>query len=262
MSLALDFHRILVTAPRSVAARLAQVLISQGESPILMPTVAYGDLEDYTALDGAIQRLETFDWVAFMSRAAIDAMVQRLDVMRRPLRLLGQRRLCALARDAERLEALGIPVDVVPDHGGLNALVRELAKMPRPENQLILVPVSERVGVSEATGLSALLNGLGALGMRVTTVPAYRVEGLDASLYGIELGLLERGAIDAIALCSEAEVDGFLRMVPQPESYQRCAIACFGPHTADYASQRGLRVAVEESGSFERFAAAIASLWF
>ena len=253
-------RRIVVTAPRTYAARLATQLIEQGGLPLLLPAIETCCLEDYVALDAAIAILSDFDWIAFTSRNGIDAFYQRLVSLNVPLSRLRRCRLCALGKDGERLRSLGLEPDLIPADPSPVGAIAALAQMPGIEQQTVLVPAPEVRGLPEPNVMPNFIAGLQRLGLTVTRVPAYQTRPLPRELYAVELELIRAGKVDAIAFSSTAEVDSFLQMVDVNSDYLHCPIACFGPYTAANARAAGLdvRIVSEDYSSFTGFAAAIA----
>jgi uroporphyrinogen-III synthase len=255
--------RIVVTAPRNYAARLSEQLINQGGLPILMPTIETCLLENFTELDTALQQIDTYNWIAFTSRNGIDAFFQRFNDLQLNLSILTKCGLCALGKDAERLKAFGVKVDILPAQPSPAGIVAELAKISDIAQQKILVPVPEVVDVPEPDVIPNFIAGLEELGMSVTRVPTYRTQCLDKNIYELELSLIRVGKIDAIAFSSATEVISFLRMVNSKNDYDKCIIACFGPYTAANARKLGVNVSIvsQDYSSFTGFAEAIAKYY-
>src|SRR4051812_22093722 len=62
--------RIVVTRSREQAPELVELLESFGADPIEAPMIRIAPPEDYAPLDGAIQKVGTFDWIVFTSANA------------------------------------------------------------------------------------------------------------------------------------------------------------------------------------------------
>ncbi|MFQ4146711.1 uroporphyrinogen-III synthase [Chlorogloeopsis sp. ULAP02] len=260
-SIQLPLHgkRILVTAPRNYAARLSEQLIIQGALPILMPTIETCVLENFAQFDSTLQQIDTFDWIAFTSRNGIDAFFQRLEFLGLDHRVLKNCQLSAIGKDAERLAAFGVKVDLTPRQPSPQGVIAELAQIPNIKGKKILVPVPEVAGVPEPDVIPNFVAGLKNLGMSVTRVPTYITRCLDKSLYEVELNLICQGKVDVIAFSSTAEVASFLQMFTFKADSQQCVIACFGPYTAANAKKFGVNVSIvaQDYSSFVGFAEAI-----
>ncbi|NTW00942.1 MAG: uroporphyrinogen-III synthase [Oscillochloris sp.] len=254
-------RRVLVTAPRTYAPRFAQAILARGGLPVFMPTIETSLLADYTLLDACLEPHMRFDWIAFTSRNGIDALLYRCAQLGLPLSTLNGCRLAAIGKDAERLAAFGLRVDLLPAEPSPQGIVAELKRLPAAPTQSIVVPAPVVEGMPEPDVIPNFVAGLQQLGMRVTRVPAYRTRLLDRSCYVPELALVRQGAVDAIAFSSAAEVAGFLGMLDTPDDCRHCAICCFGPYTAANARRMGLEpvVIAEDFSSFDGFADAIAA---
>uniref|UniRef100_UPI0036F217E4 uroporphyrinogen-III synthase n=1 Tax=Trichocoleus desertorum TaxID=1481672 RepID=UPI0036F217E4 len=260
--LPLQGKRILITAPRSYAARLSQALIAQGALPILMPAIATCHLENFTELYVALEHLDQYDWIAFTSRNGIEAFFERMRSLELSFSLIEHCQICAIGKDAEKLAEFGLKADLIPEESSPQGITAELAKIPDIAGQVVLVPVPEVEGVPEPDVVPNFVASLQQLGMIVHRVPTYLTRAIDKALYTVELALLKQGQIDAIAFSSTAEVSSFLQMVSETD-YQNCAIACFGPYTAANTEKLGLPVQIvaADFSSFAGFAEAIAKFF-
>jgi uroporphyrinogen-III synthase len=253
-------RRIIVTAPRSYARRLASEISDRGGLPILMPTVETCWLEDYSKLDTALQQIDRFDWIVFTSRNSIEAFWQRMQILELSSSKLDRCQLCAIGQDANKLTELGLKVNLIPTEPSPQGIITDLAKIPNLHQQSMLVLVPEVVGIREPNVVPQFVADLKTLGINVTRVPAYVTRSLPQKIYRVELDLIRTGKIDAIAFTSTAEVEAFLQMVRDRQDYQTCTIACFGPYTATNAKKLGLNVLIvaQDFSSFAGFADAIA----
>lgn len=254
-------RRIILTAPRTYACRLAQQIIARGGFPILMSAIETCLLDRYTQLDAALEKIEEFDWIAFTSRNGIEAVFQRLQELGIHRSAIARCKLCAIGKDAERLLFFCDRVDLIPAASSTDGIVAELAQISGIENQRILVPVPDVVGISEPDVVPKFILNLQNLGMKVTRLPAYQTRCLDKGIYEVELNLIREGKIDAIAFSSTGEITSFLQMVEGQPEWRQCAIACFGPITAANAKRLGIEVAIcgTDYSSFAGFAEAIAA---
>lgn len=255
--------RILVTAPRNYAYRLAEQIIKQGGLPVFMPTIETCYLSNYTKLDAALGRIDEFDWIVFTSRNGITAFFQRMNDLNIPVSVVQKCQLCALGEDAESLSSFCGEVDLIPAESSPAGIVAELAKLPEIHKKKVLLPAPEVLGLPEPDVVPNLITDLQQLGIEVTRVPTYITQALDTSIYSIELNLMRQGMIDVIAFSSTAEVESFLTMVNSQSDYERCIIACFGPYTTANAQKFGVDVSIvsKDYSSFEGFAEAIATFF-
>ncbi|MDZ8094880.1 MAG: uroporphyrinogen-III synthase [Nostoc sp. DedQUE05] len=255
--------RILVTAPRNYAYRLSEQIIKQGGLPVFMPTIETCYLSNYTQLDAVLADINEFDWIVFTSRNGITAFFQRINDLNIPISVVQKCHLCALGKDVESLLSFCGKVDLVPTESSPAGIVTELAKLPQIHEKKVLIPAPEVVGLPEPDVVPNLITDLQQLGIEVTRVPTYITQGLDKTIYGMELNLIRQGMIDVIAFSSTAEVESFLTMVKLQSDYEHCVIACFGPYTTANAQNLGMNVSIvsRDYSSFEGFAEAIAAFF-
>ncbi|MEH2180958.1 uroporphyrinogen-III synthase [Nostoc sp.] len=255
--------RILVTAPRNYAYRLSEQIIKKGALPVFMPTIETCYLSNYTHLDAALAHINEFDWILFTSRNGIAAFFHRINDLNIPISVVQKCQLCALGKDAESLLSFSDKVDLIPIESSPAGIVAELAKFPQIHEKKVLIPVPEVVGLPEPDVVPNLITDLQQLGIQVTRVPTYITQGLDKSIYGIELNLIRQAIIDVIAFSSTVEVESFLTMVNSQSDYEHCVIACFGPYTTANAQKLGMTVSIvsRDYSSFEGFAEAIAAFF-
>ncbi|MEH2283583.1 MAG: uroporphyrinogen-III synthase [Nostoc sp.] len=255
--------RILVTAPRNYAYRLSEQIIKKGGLPVLMPTIETCYLSNYTKLDAALAHIDEFDWILFTSRNGITAFFHRINDLNIPISVVQKCHLCALGKDAEHLLSFCSQVDLIPTESSPAGIVAELGKLPQIHDQKVLIPAPEVIDLPEPDVVPNLITDLQKLGIEVTRVPTYITQGLDKSIYDIELNMMRQGMIDVIAFSSTAEVESFLTMVNSQSDYEHCVIACFGPYTTANAQKLGMNVSIvsRDYSSFQGFAEAIAEFF-
>ena len=261
--LPLHNKRIVTTAPRPYAGRLATAIILQGGLPIVMPTIETYGLDPSPGLDHALLHLRDFSWIAFTSRTGIQAVILRLQQLDIPLFLLNQCQICAIGQDAERLQELGVRVDLIPTESSPAGIVAELAQIPEIDTHRILVPIPQVEGMPEPDIVPKFIADLKQLGLAVLSVPTYVTHRLDATDYAVELEQIRQGQVDAIAFSSTAEISALLQMVDSKTLMKHCVIACFGPYTAGNAKALGLSVDIvsKDFSSFTGFVKAIAQFF-
>lgn len=255
--------RIIITAPRNYALRLYREIMQQGGLPLLMPTIETCLLTDNTELDRVLHEIEKFDWIVFTSRNGIEAFLERMRVLGISLSVLESCFVCAIGKDTDKLTDLGIKVNLVPQEPSPAGIIAELANLEDIRGKSILVPAPEVIDVPEPDIIPNFVSELQRLDMKVTRVPTYTTKCLDGIIYEVELELIRRGKIDAIAFSSTAEIESFLNMIDSSNDLQKTLVACFGPYTAANGRKLGLDVTIvaEDYSSFEGFAEAIAAFW-
>lgn len=232
-------RRVLVTRPRSQAARFAALLEEYGADVVALPTIRLEPPDDWRPLDEAIARLGTFRWVIFTSANGVAVLRERLAVTGRDVRALASARLAAIGPEtAEALRRAGLQVDVVPPEYRAEGLVEALRPHVEAGSEVLLVRAAEAREV--------LPRELQASGARVTVAPAYRTvtakEGADSVI-----GLLEARRIDVVSFTSSSTVRGFMALLAPHEVRRLLAgvvLAAIGPITAATVAEYGLEVSV------------------
>ncbi len=183
----------------------------------------------YDALDGALARVASFDWVAFTSANGVAAVATRLDALGASLDGVRVAAVGGATADAAR-RAFG-RCDLVPARQTADGLA---AALPRPFNARVLFPGADRAR-------DALPMGLRARGARVTQVTAYRTVIAPDALHDIA-ARAAAGAVDAILLSSpsgvEALADALRRLDAAPPR-----LVAIGPATAGSCRDHGFTVA-------------------
>jgi uroporphyrinogen-III synthase len=223
----LEGRVILVTRPRQRAGELVALLRDRGAVPLVAPAV---EVRPAPAgpLDRAGAQLASgrFDWVAFTSRAAVEALAGHLG-RGRPSRV-------AAVGDgtAAALRDLGVEPELVPATFTTEALGKAF---PRGRGRVLLA----RADIAP-DGLEFALRAKGWTPVRVH---AYRTR-LSAKMPPSAARALREGRVDAITFTSASTVEGFLRMAGDDLGVlrRRPKIACIGPVTAGAARRAGLRV--------------------
>lgn len=247
----LDGVRVLLPQPRETGGMLREGLERLGATVIEAPVLEIAPPEDLSALNRALDRLNTYDWMAFTSRNAADAVLDRLSARREamPSRL----RVAAVGPStAERLRHRGVPVYCRP----AEATARALADVMRGEGMSgahVLLPVGDR----SRPDLADLLRAAGAT---VDVVPVYRT--LRAARAEEAAAELAAGGVDVVALTSPSALDEIVASLGGAVPLRAVRLVCIGPTTADAARRAGLTpAAVAEPHTAGGMVAAIAGLF-
>jgi len=141
---------------------LAAALEGAGAAVRSWPTLAFTGPDDPAPLDDALRRLDSFDWVAFTSRRAVDAATRRRAQAPEALRVaaVGE-------ATAARVRSAGWPVHVVGAGDGAEGLVSALTAQGSMVGSRVLFPAGSLAGTT-------LEDGLRAAGAAVERVEAYR----------------------------------------------------------------------------------------
>ncbi len=238
------FGRVVgITRPLGQSEPVIRQLLELGAEPVLLPTIEILAPEDWSAVDAAIAKLDSFDWLTFTSVNGVESFFRRLWESGYDARQLGRARIAVVGPStAEALRLFGLRADLIPPQYQAESLADSLAA----------VTVGKKVLWARADrGRDALCKRLIAGGSIVETVTVYRNVDCRA-LPEAPLKRLERGEIDWIALGSPAIAESLFRLcTPQARSQlgKRTRLASISPLTAVKAEELGLPVAAEADES-------------
>jgi uroporphyrinogen III methyltransferase / synthase len=231
-------RRVVVTRARSQAGELSAELERLGAEVYEFPTIEIVPPEDFGPLEDAIRELDSFDWLVYTSVNGVEAFMERLRHHGFDLRAVprGAKVAAIGPATAERLEKVGLRVDVVPGEYRAEALIDALGTGSLA-GQRVLIP---RARVAR----EILPEKLREAGAEVVVPPAY--ESVPSSEGREELSLrLQAGEVDCVTFTASSTVENFVGAFGEEEAARLLSgtrVACIGPITADTARKRGLRV--------------------
>ena len=216
--------RVVVTRAREQASEFAALLRAAGAEPVEFPLIQIVPPADgYAALDTAIIRVGSYDWLCFTSAPAVQAFCDRLAAANKDARALATAQIAAVgAATAEALRARGLVADFLPSEATGAGLGRELPGEVGIHN--ILVPRA-------LEGDAGLLDTLTARGATVDAVVAYE-NVLDGAGADDVRARLTAGTIDAVTFTSSSTVKNFAAALGDTPLPPTVAVVCIGPSTA------------------------------
>jgi uroporphyrinogen III methyltransferase/synthase len=239
--------RVFVTRTRAQAGRLSALLREAGAEALEFPAIKIEFLsdEEYVPLDGELNSLSTYTWVAFPSTNAVDAVWRRLADAGRDARAFAGARIAAVGpATAEALRDRGITADLVPYQFTSDALVAALGS-PDPDARILLPRAADAPEDLPAT--------LRERGWECVSPAAYRTVVDDSSVAEGRTAL-DTG-VDAILFTAGSTVRSFVDLWGLPPA--GCVVCCMGPRTAAVAGELGVSVdAVAEEQTLEGLVAA------
>jgi uroporphyrinogen III methyltransferase/synthase len=231
-------RRVVVTRARAQASELSAELEKLGAEVYEFPTIEIVPPEDFGPLDSAIRDLDSFDWLVYTSVNGVEAFVDRLRHHGLDLRAVprGAKVAAIGPATAERLEEVGLRVNVVPKEYRAEALIEALDSGSLAGKR-VLIP---RARVAR----EILPEKLREAGAEVVVPPAY--ESVPSSGGREELSLrLRSGEIDCVTFTASSTVENFVGAFGEEEAVRLLSgtkVACIGPITAETAWKRGFRV--------------------
>ena len=262
----LEGKRVVLTRPRAQAGDFEARVLALGGEPVLAPAIAIEPPEAWTVADAALRRVETYDWIAFTSANAVNALVGRADAIGVSRDAVGGRRLAAVGRaTAAAVRAALREPDLVSATHTAESLAKEI---PDIESSRVLFPHGDLAA-------DALPAGLTKRGAFVDAVVVYRTvpgDGVAAIAAGIRTGTVDallftsasavRFVADALAETVEHEERGSGAPGGMHGLPRWPAVMCIGPVTADAARTAGFDpVVVAESATQDELVDRVAR-WF
>lgn len=230
-------QRVVVTRSERQEGALSERLAELGAEVIAFPTIEVVPTAHTDALDDALRRLHTHDWVVFTSANGVDYALDALAMQGRDARAFGSARIaCVGPSTAERLRARGLVADLVPERAVAEGLIDAFVREPLEGRRFLLL----RAEVAR----DVLPDALTEAGASVEVVAAYRTVAST-----VDAGVRDRIArceADVVTFTSSSTVRHFAARFSAAELVEvqaRVVAACIGPVAAETARAAGFTVA-------------------
>jgi uroporphyrinogen III methyltransferase / synthase len=228
---------IVVTRARAAAAEFATALRRLGAEVVEFPTIETAPPRSYAALDRAINRIMSFDWIIFTSAMGVESFIERLKSRGRDIRALGHASIAAIGpATAARLADYALQVAAVPDEYRAEEIVSAIG-IKQIRGKRFLIPRAEVA----REALPEILSDKGA--KEVVVAPAYRTVKPKGAQIARMRELIASGTIDLVTFTSSSTVTNFCELVGVQGKEIRAA--AIGPITAATAEERGFEVVVK-----------------
>ena len=246
--LPLKGRTVAVTRPKERAGTLSARLRALGARVWEYPCIATVPLDPCPALDGALDRLGEYQWLALTSPAGAEVLWQKLEERGRDARALGGVRLAAIGPGtAQALAAHGLRADYVPEVYDAAHLG---AGMPAGGRVLIL---------RAAEGSPALTEALAGRNIGYDDVATYRTLYENPRSQALRAAV-EGGEVDLVTFTSASTVKGFVSSVGADADFSKLVGACIGAQTAAEARKHGIPVQVAREATVDALVELIAAL--
>ena len=233
---------VVITRTRNQARSLAEPLEALGAEVLVMPVIEVTDPPDPSAVDEAIGRLATYDWVVLTSTNAVDRFFARLVFVDRSAEALSHVKIAAVGKStAAHLKEKGVTPDLVPEDARAEGLASDFRARGVGRGRRVLIP---RALVAR----EVLPDELRDLGVEVDVVPVYQT--VPVAPDPAVLDRLRAGTVDAVTFTSGAIARAFVSALHgaglDPEAVlDGVAIASIGPVTTHDVERLGLETAIE-----------------
>ena len=225
----------MITRAREAGGAFAAGLRALGAEVTEFPTIEIVAPDSYAAIDAALARLASFDWVIFTSATGVERMLERMRTRGVDLRALSGAKLGAIGpATAARLAAHALAVAAMPREYRAEAIVEAIGA-ERIRGARILIP---RAQVAREV-LPEMLMAAGA--REVVVAPVYKtVKPTNAPVERVR-EMATAGTIDLVAFTSSSTVTNFCEMIGADVA-RGLKAAAIGPITAETARAAGMEV--------------------
>lgn len=193
--------QIVITRAAHQYAELSDLLVQEQAHPVAYPAIEIAPPPDITILDAALTTATqgAFDWIAFTSANAVQAVAARLHALSLPRPMPVMIAAVGAATAQAVTDCLGTHAQIIPSHYSTDHLQ---AALPVTSGTRILLPQS-------AIAPSDFAVSLRARGAEVVIAPAYTVIPGQG---GVHLpSWVAQGRVDALTFTSASTVNEFCR---------------------------------------------------
>ena len=236
-------QRILVTREHSTGFEPLEEL---GAEIMEFHTIEIVPPDDWTELDRAMEKIDSYDWLIFTSVNGVKFFFQRLMDRDRDIRELKGVGICAVgSKTASAIKKYGIKTDLVPEkfnaEGLIEAFVSEHGTQDTERGLRgikILLPRAE-------TAREVFPQKVRELGGEIDVFTAYRA--VKPEVHGKRLKrFLKKGKISIATFTSAATFNNFMEIMGEEalDLLKDVVIAAIGPVTAKAVEKAGLEVRI------------------
>ncbi len=242
----LEGKLIVVTRNEDVDGPLSRALLATGADVICLPLIKHLPPVNPEPLRQAARDLQTFDWIVFTSARGVDAFNETITAEGQSLASYTGKIACVGPSTAQRVEAIGGQVAVLPADARGEALAAEFNKVVRrglirPGSQ-VLFPRADRGGTD-------VIEGLLELGAIVHDVEAYRTVTYHHAARQLRQRLAS-GTCDVVTFASGSAAEAFLEILGTEQVKKHAktlTLASIGPSTSAPLKEHGIKPRVEAS---------------
>jgi hydroxymethylbilane synthase len=229
---------VVITRAHEAGGAFAAGLRALGAEVTEFPVIEIVAPDSYDAIDAALTRVASFDWMIFTSASGVERMLERMKTRGVGVRALEGTKLGAIGpATAARLTEHALTVAAMPREYRAEAIVEAIGA-ERIRGARILIP---RAQVAREI-LPEMLMAAGA--REVIVAPVYKtVKPANAPVERVR-AMAASGTIDLVAFTSSSTVTNFCEMVGAAVA-RGLKAAAIGPITAETARAAGLRVVAQ-----------------
>lgn len=235
----LDGKRVVVTRARAQAAEFVRKLEALGARVFDCPSIEISPPPSFAALDAAVKKIESYDWLILTSVNGVEPFLSRLQAAGKAMGALAHLKIAAIGpQTAKRLESAGVKNVAVPSRYQAEGLL-DLFERQALQGKRVLIPRA-------AKAREVLPETLRQWGARVDVVEAYRTVA-PAGDFSEVRRLFSQREVDLVTFTSSSTVSHFCRLFDGAalgEIVGDAAVACIGPITAKTVEDLGGRASI------------------
>jgi uroporphyrinogen III methyltransferase/synthase len=235
-------QRILIT--RKYTEELSE-LEELGAEIIEFPTIEIVEPEDHEELDKCIDIINTYNWLIFTSKNAVDFFFKRFFIKDMDIRDLKGIKICAVgSKTASHIKKYGIKVDIIPEKFNAEGLIAVFQNQSDINRQQTLKGLRFLLPRSEIAR-EILPEKIKELGGEIDTPITYRT--IKPHSHGKRLRrFLKEGKITIATFTSASTFNNFIEIIGDDarELLKGVAIAVIGPVTAKAVENAGFKVSI------------------
>ena len=240
-ALPLKGRRIVVTRPKERMGTLAGRLRALGADVFEYPCIRTEPITPCPAMEGAVNRLAEYEWLAFTSPAGVEAFWTCLRGMGKDARNLGGVGLAAIGSGTARaLAEHGLAADLIPSVYDAAHLGAELAEQASGKVLILRAEI----------GSPALTEALERGNIAYDDISVYRTVYENPQSQALR-ALLEAGALRYVTFTSASTVKGFVSSVGEGADFSKITGLCIGEQTAAEAEKHGIAVKIAKRAAID-----------
>ena len=239
-ALPLKGRRIVVTRPKERAGTLAGRLRALGADVFEYPCIRTEPITPCPAMEGAVNRLAEYEWLAFTSPAGVEAFWTMAEDRGQDARILAGVKLAAIGPGTDRaLRDHGLRADYIPEVYDAAHLGEGLAALAK--GRVLLLRAE--------WGSPALTEALEGGNIPYDDIPCYTT-AYESEHAAALRDMVRAGQVDLVTFTSASTVKGFVSSVGEMD-FSAIKGACIGEQTAAEARKHGIPTMVAERATMD-----------
>lgn len=234
-------QRVLVTREHSAGFEPLEEL---GAEIIEFRTIEIVPPDDWTEMDRAIEKIDSYNWLILTSANGVRFFFRRLMERDRDIRDLKGIKICAIgSKTAVAIKKYGLKVDLVPEIFNAEGLIEEFCKEGRTKNSSNLLQDLKFLLPRAETAREVFPEKIRELGGEIDVVTAYKA--VKPEIHGKRLKrFLKEGKISIATFTSAATFNNYMELMGEDAHglLKDVLIAAIGPVTAKAVEKAGLTV--------------------